>query len=262
MSVQALSGALAIRGVSSSEKLLLLVLANYADEHLRSFPSHRRLAEDTGLTERTILSLMKALEGRGILSRQERRRADRSRSTDLITLHLGGEMVSPRGEDVAPGVGKYTAGGGEMVSPPTTFEPSVNQPVVVDAHEKPNWIERLEEAVAVAGDGLDRTSTGIMHAKDLRALCEPTGGEPCEWLEVLDAIRMCAARAKTRGKPIRSWSWVKDDALALRDKRLTSTLPPPKPAYTHDGTDHNGRQTARQDRLGRMLAGAVGSLDG
>lgn len=37
MSIQALTSALSIRGIAPSEKLILLALANYADEHLRCY---------------------------------------------------------------------------------------------------------------------------------------------------------------------------------------------------------------------------------
>ncbi len=128
MSVQALSAAIALRGVTASEKLLLMVLANYADDKMACFPSHRLLSEDTGLTERTILRLMHGLETRGTINRRERRRPDGSRSTDLITLDFsgGGETISPRGDIDGAEVGKPCRGGGEMVSPPTTFEPPIN----------------------------------------------------------------------------------------------------------------------------------------
>lgn len=129
MSVQAITSALALRGVSASEKLLLLVLANYADENNQAYPSHRRLAAETGLSDRTILSVLKSLEARGVLSRRERKRADGSRSSDVITLNIGGEMVSPRGEVDGEGVGKSLPQGGEMVSPLTTFEPSLNRKI-------------------------------------------------------------------------------------------------------------------------------------
>jgi len=126
MSVQAISMALKVRGVSPSEKLLLLVLANFADEHNRSYPSHRRLADDTGLSERTILSAFKSLEAKKLVSRQERRRADGSRSSDLVTLHWHGEIISPRGANDVEG-GEMVAGGGEAIAPLTTFEPSITQ---------------------------------------------------------------------------------------------------------------------------------------
>lgn len=126
MSVQALSLAISVEGVSSSEKLMLLVLANYADDKMRSFPSHARLAKDTCLSERTVLSILRGLEERKLITRIERRRTDGSRTSDLITLCMGGETISPRGENDDQGVGKPLRGGGEMVSPLTTFEPSSN----------------------------------------------------------------------------------------------------------------------------------------
>lgn len=129
MSVHAISLSLRMRGVSPSEKLVLLVLANYADERNQSFPSHRRLSDETGLTERTVLTVLKSLEAKKLLSRQERRRGDGSRSTDLITLHFHGEMISPRGEDDAADVGKQLHQGGEIISPLTTFEPSPNHQI-------------------------------------------------------------------------------------------------------------------------------------
>jgi hypothetical protein len=160
VSVHAISQALKIRGVSPSEKLVLLVLANYADEHQRSFPSHKRLADETGLSERTILTAMKALEARGLLSRQERRRADGSRSTDLITLQWGGETIAPRGENPAPPTATV-APRGEVVAPLTTFEPSPNLEGSNDPSSKTraskrcpaDWMPRRETIQTLADEG-------------------------------------------------------------------------------------------------------------
>lgn len=124
MSVQALSCAIAVRGVSASEKLLLLVLANYADDKMTCWPSHKKMAAEACLTERTILSLLKSLEAKRFISRKERFRHDGSRTTDAITLHFSGEVISPPGESDNTGVGKSTTGGGAQISPLTTFEPS------------------------------------------------------------------------------------------------------------------------------------------
>lgn len=117
-----------------------------------------------------------------------------------------------------------------------------------------DWRARLDEATAAAGDALDRTSTGLMHARDLRAFVDPASGEPCTWEEVMDAIRLCAARARTRGKPIRSWSWVKDDVLALRDKRLNAILPDPKPPHERPHSD--AKFLARQANHAAAFEGA------
>jgi len=94
------------------------------------------------------------------------------------------------------------------------------------APDDPNdWARMLAEATVAAGDQLDRTSPGVAHAAELRALVEPVSGEPCLWSEVLDAIAMVRTRSERTRKPIRSWSWIREDAIKLRDIRLGAAMP-------------------------------------
>lgn len=96
------------------------------------------------------------------------------------------------------------------------------------------------------------TATAMHHAADLRALVEPTSGEPCTWDEVLAAIAMTAMRQRAKRKPIRSWAWVRDDALALRDKRLNAANPDVAQVIPlHGGTlaDRIAEQNAEARRL-------------
>lgn len=233
MSVKALTCAMALRGVSPSEKLLLLALANYADENMQCYPSQKRLAEDTCLSDRTIRSLLAGLEQRKIISREERQRRDNSRASDLVTLHFFGgvaEAASGGAEIVSGGVRKQFPGGAEVVSALTTFEPSVNHQSNHDDGEgagEPDWTSRLEEAKEAGGEALDLTSPSLHTFRDLKAFCEPATGEPCEWGEVLDAIRFRSAKWRAKGGPkIRSWTWVKDQAEAYRDRRLAGLRAP------------------------------------
>jgi hypothetical protein len=85
MSVQAITGALAIQNVTYTEKLLLIVLANYADERGKCWPSQERLASDTCMTDRGVRKVFVSLEAKGLLRRQHRRRAGKQTS-DMITL--------------------------------------------------------------------------------------------------------------------------------------------------------------------------------
>jgi len=110
--------------------------------------------------------------------------------------------------------------------PKSEPDPEVIEPTISKAGV-PVWKTMLEEAISTAGDMADMTRTAMNHAADLRALVEPKSGEPCEWAEVLVAIEMVAMRQRQRGKLIQSWGWVKDDALALRDKRLNAVNPAP-----------------------------------
>lgn len=111
---------------------------------------------------------------------------------------------------------------------PTQPEPEPKsereEPTTTNARA-PDWRVMLAEAREAIGDMADLTSPAMLHAGDLRGFVEPTSGEPCLWSEVLDAIRMTAARQRPKAKPIRSWKWIEADAWALRDKRLSAAAP-------------------------------------
>lgn len=104
-------------------------------------------------------------------------------------------------------------------------EPIRIDTIATKCADEPAWKMRLTEAAEAAGDQLDQTSPAIHHAADLTALVQPSSGEPCTWPEVIDAVRMTAVRSRRSGRKIRSWSWIRDDAIALRDKRLNSAMP-------------------------------------
>jgi hypothetical protein len=88
MSVQQITLALSLRNVSQAEKLLLIVLANYADEDGRCWPSQKRLGEDAGMSDRSVRTAFVKLEEAGLIVRERRNRRDGSRGTDMIELHL------------------------------------------------------------------------------------------------------------------------------------------------------------------------------
>jgi uncharacterized protein YdaU (DUF1376 family) len=96
------------------------------------------------------------------------------------------------------------------------------EPTTIDARD---WRRMLTEAAEAAGDAADLTRPAMHHAADLKALIEPSTGEPCTWPEVLDAIAMTAMRQRAKRKPITTWAWVQSDAWALRDKRLNAAAP-------------------------------------
>lgn len=66
-------------------KLVLIGLAQYADEDGRCWPSQERLSSDCLLCERTIRKILKDLEDHGIIRRVSRSSTD-GRRTDIITM--------------------------------------------------------------------------------------------------------------------------------------------------------------------------------
>lgn len=89
MSFQAMAWAATVRTGSPTEKLVLWALANVADDVGECFPSQQRIANDTELSKRSVLRAMKALEDKGLITRQARhRKTDGTRSSDLIHLAI------------------------------------------------------------------------------------------------------------------------------------------------------------------------------
>lgn len=128
MSVAAMTAVFKATGISPTETLLLLAIADRASGEGLCFPSNTFLAEMTKLSRRTVVSTMKALEGRGILKRTPRRRGDGSHSSNEIWLDtdaLGGATDSPPLE-------RETVGGRERAAP---LEPRTNQEDRTNARE-------------------------------------------------------------------------------------------------------------------------------
>jgi hypothetical protein len=95
------------------------------------------------------------------------------------------------------------------------------------------------------------------------SLAKPGTGPPCDLqADVLPVIRARSASAKPGS--VRSWEFFTAAILEARDRRLSGA--PQVQAPTHDRQpsrpDRPARPNPREDRLERMLAGAVASIDG
>ena len=58
--------------VNSTQKLILIVLANYSDEHGQSYPSHKKLTELTNLSLSAIKDNLKKLKEKGLVEWEQR----------------------------------------------------------------------------------------------------------------------------------------------------------------------------------------------
>ncbi len=94
MSVQAIAWAFAQDLTPTGCKFVLVALANYADGDGYCFPGQKKLAADTGQTDRSVRTHLAALEKGGYIIRGRRMREDGSRSSDGYTLQTLPETVS------------------------------------------------------------------------------------------------------------------------------------------------------------------------
>lgn len=89
MSIAALNWALDCDPGSASRKLVLMVLANYADEHGRAWPSQTTIAKKACLTDRSVRTALAELERDGFIERRKRgKRPDGTNLTDVLVLDL------------------------------------------------------------------------------------------------------------------------------------------------------------------------------
>jgi DNA-binding transcriptional MocR family regulator len=133
MSVAGLRYALTVPKLTSSERLLFVMLADRADKNGNCFPSQEWMAKRTGLSLRTVVRAMKGLVEKGHMARQKRNSAA-GRSSDLLTLRLPSPSAklastnvpnsmtipsSPYGVDKKGRKGGYQAGAtGEVIAFP------------------------------------------------------------------------------------------------------------------------------------------------
>jgi biotin operon repressor len=88
------------RPIKPTPKVVLIALADLADEDNTAFPSKRYLSELLGLSKRSVQRTVAELERDGYLVRLESNRPDGSQSSNVYELLLpGGETNLSRGED-------------------------------------------------------------------------------------------------------------------------------------------------------------------
>jgi len=89
MSWAATSWASKVKTGSPAIKLVLLTLANFADDEGYCFPSQKTIAEITECGERSIRRYLDRLESMGIIKRVRRHRGDGARMSDGVYLCMG-----------------------------------------------------------------------------------------------------------------------------------------------------------------------------
>jgi hypothetical protein len=141
MSVEAMNWAWK-QALPPSEKLLLMSLADHADERGECFPSKKSLSDRCSISLRTVIRLQQVLCDKGVLSITTRKRTNGSTTSNLYLLHLDvflkanttqeGGQITPKGGDKLSrggvtnchptGVTNCHGGGVTGVTPITTNE--------------------------------------------------------------------------------------------------------------------------------------------
>ncbi len=239
MSVQAITWALDYAAGSVTEKVLLLVLANYANEFGVSWPSQKTLADQTALGERTVRRVLADMERRGVIRRIVRRRGNGSRQSDMILLAafegrkpapLGMLDDGPDGAESGPS-DQPANGDNRPMRPLDNRPPDPDPPATVAALDTSKILKRTTTARDVPARAFSEpfSDEGAAAAADAEAACLAACGPGlsasariaivttrpviAEWLAAGydlagDILPTLAERTKDkRADPIRTWAY-------------------------------------------------------
>ena len=292
MSVQAISWALSYPVESSTEKAVLLVLANYADGDGECFPGQESIAQQAACSDRTVRRVLEAFEAKGLIARQERRRRDGSRTSDAIVLLAFQQAANLSGSGAATGQRVQPTGQSvqtnrtpcpplpDTVSGLTTFEPSedTSEEIAAAACASANDANHCEPVVCVEGtvvdaggddwpqgQAMDWAMALVRAAKTVRldVSRQPglvtTMGRLAAWKRdgaswEHDVLPVVTSLAQRTGTPISTWKFF-DAAIAqsIADNRKALIIP----EANHAGDDHQSANRANRERSFTGAGGAA-----
>lgn len=142
-----------VRGLRPVERVLLLVLAEYADDRDCAWPSQDRLADNVETSLSTLRRCLARLETLGLLTREHRwvmdEAGDTHRATNVYQLHVGATPDWSRLEDGSSGARRVgAAGSGGAVEEQVPYTGQIDR--YREAPEEPPVDNSSDDGVFVA----------------------------------------------------------------------------------------------------------------
>ena len=192
MSMRLMVQAMNCKVGNPARKLVLLKLADNANDDGICFPSYQYIADKCEMTRRSAISHIECLIKMGLVSKKERKNKDGSIS-NLYLLHLeqGSENFALGGENISLGSENFALGGSENISPRTShsLEP-VNEPKkTTQKSESEILLERFGITGQLAKDFIAhrKTKRGAISETQLSRLqkqADKAGISICEVVEI------------------------------------------------------------------------------
>ncbi|HHF6888428.1 TPA: helix-turn-helix domain-containing protein [Haemophilus influenzae] len=235
MSMRLMVQAMNCKVGNPARKLVLLKLADNANDDGICFPSYQYIADKCEMTRRSAISHIEYLIKMGLVSKKERKNKDGSIS-NLYFLHLeqGSENFALGSENISLGSENFALGGSENISPITShsLEP-VNEPKkTTQKSESEMLLERFGISGQLAKDF-------ITHRKAKKAPITETAMNG--FLREANKVRLSVAESVAISIE-RNWQGFKA-TWYLKDKELQSIKQPQSSnTFADDGSWAIGRQ--------------------
>lgn len=238
MSIHAISAVLSCRDseLTSSRRMVLVCLANYAGDDGHAWPSQKLLSDESGCGLRSLKDHLKWLEVNGFIRRDTKNLGQGKGSRTSYYLDL------KRLTRTAKDAGAQIAGANNARAKNSTYEGSI--PHLTNRQEPSISRVVLQRARCFESAGLTEADAmnvpGLVSTVDIeRLLRDPK--HPCDFeMDVIPAIQQCAASLRKKGETITNWSYCHAAILRNRDKRLAGNpAPTEQPASTHGAPARN-----------------------
>lgn len=139
MSMLLTAQAMKLKVGNPTRKLVLLKLADNANDKGECFPSYQHIADHCEVSRRSVISHIDALIKMGLVEKKSRKNQDGS-SSNLYILHLekGSENIAPPSEQISPPSENGSLPPSENISPITnhSINQSINQNNIVRTVQK------------------------------------------------------------------------------------------------------------------------------
>ena len=160
MSMQLMAYAMSLKVGNPLRKLVLLKLADNANDKGECFPSYQHIADQCEISRRAVMGHIQALEKAGYLKIKRRKNGKENQSNVFyLTLKKGGEsaalggseLSAPPSEPNAPPSESAALGGSESGSPITSHS---SEPIIEPTPLPPNSAGKVDAAASANPDGL------------------------------------------------------------------------------------------------------------
>lgn len=95
MSFEAMAMVVTVENISPINKLILILLSNYADENNKCFPSYEKISKLANCSRRTAVRSINKLEEIGLVSIQKRRLSNNDNQSNIYTINRPSVRMSP-----------------------------------------------------------------------------------------------------------------------------------------------------------------------
>ena len=175
MSMQLMAYAMSLKVGNPLRKLVLLKLADNANDKGECFPSYQHIADQCEISRRAVMGHIQALEKAGYLKIKRRKNGKENQSNVFyLTLKKGGESAAPVGSELsappsernAPPSESAALGGSESGSPITSHS---FEPVIEPTPLPPNSADKMDAVASANPDGL----AGVIGDAQKRTTAKP-----------------------------------------------------------------------------------------